>query len=186
MDIQFVNDDVVLVHDFLHEKSVEFPRLVDVLPQINHKGRIEIELKSYDTHILEPLKHMLDTYTDSDIELTTSEIPLAPHIKRYFENLKLGLILRENIAEEWMTHELVTQKMSGWGRMVRADVLHLPYRTIERFGGPSLVNTLHTDGFLVHTHLSNVDDQADRYETIIKWGVDQCTVDGCALFKKTA
>jgi glycerophosphoryl diester phosphodiesterase len=182
MDVQLVGDDVVVVHDYIHEDGAIFPKLTDVLSKINSMGRIEIEVKAFDTDILDPLKNILDMYPSADIELTTSEIPLAPYIKQFFKHLRFGLIVRESIAEAWMPHELAAHKISQYGKLTGAYVLHIPYKTLSEFGGKSLVESLHTDGLHVHTHLQNIDSQLTNYQTIITWGVDQCTFDGDKLY----
>lgn len=182
MDVQLVGDDIVIVHNYIHVDGVKYPKLVDVLDQIHTKGRLEIEVKSFDTNILSPLKQVLDRYPSADIELTTSEMPLAPHIKQFFKHLKFGLIVRESIAEAWMPHEFVAHKISQYGKLTGADVLHIPFKTLQDFGDKSLVDSLHSNGFRVHTHLLNVDSQLTNYQTIVAWGVDQCTFDGDKMY----
>ncbi|MEI7653103.1 MAG: glycerophosphodiester phosphodiesterase [bacterium] len=182
MDVQLVGDDVVIVHNYIHEDRVKYPKLIDVLDQIHAKGRLEIEVKSFDTNILPPLKQVLDRYQSADIELTTSEMPLAPHIKQFFKHLKFGLIVRESIAEAWMPHGLVAHKISQYGKLTGTDVLHIPFKILQDFGDKSLVDSLHSNGFRVHTHLPNIDSQVTNYQTIVTWGADQCSFDGEKLY----
>jgi glycerophosphoryl diester phosphodiesterase len=182
MDVQLINDRVVIVHDIVRKDSSDLPLLSNILPYITKRGRIEIEIKAYDTGILKPLAAIINLYSKADIDFTTSEIPLAIHIKNQFPFHRLGLILKNSLIEAWMTEEIVFKKLIGWGEMSCADRLHIPFQIAQQFGGSKLVDRLHREAFTVHIHIPQSTDQAVWFETIKAWGVDQCTVDDISLF----
>ena len=177
LDIHFYNNEIIVVHNYLFDGSKSYPRLEDILKRIHLKGRIEIEIKEFDTKILQPLKKVLSKFPHADFELTTSEIPLAPYIKEQFSQIPFGLILQDFFFQDWMAQEFVEQKLIGWGKLTKADRLHIPLKILERFGQDILVGKLHTAGFIVHSHIFNTEEQNDSFIKISKWNVDQCTFD---------
>jgi len=84
LDIHLHNGEIIVVHDYLSDRSKEYPKLKDILEKIHSKGRIEIEIKEFNTKILPPLKVVLNRFPQADLELTTSEIPLSLYIKEDF------------------------------------------------------------------------------------------------------
>ncbi len=181
LDVHLFNDKLIVVHDFLFDRNKVYPLLPDVLGVIHSKGRIEIEIKSYDTNILGHLKPVLDKYPKADFELTTSEIPLARFIKEFFPSMSLGLILNANLFESWMTPELVAKKMIGWGKMTTANVLHIPLKTLANFGGKELAAHIKGAGFVVHSHIFKSESDKADLDMAKSWGIDQCTIDNINL-----
>lgn len=181
LDVHYFNDNIIVVHDFLFDQSKKYPTLEDVLEQIHSKGRIEIEIKEFNTDILIPLKKILDNFPKADFELTTSEIPLAPKIKENFFQIPLGLIFQDSLLQDWMTQEIVQRKLIGWGKLAKADRLHVSLKLLNQFGKDVLVEKLHKAGFIVHSHILNTKTQEKEYSDLVKWGVDQCTFDNISL-----
>lgn len=181
LDIQLHDDEIIIVHNYQFNRKRTFPKLKDVLRFIHTKGRIEIEVKAFSPDILTVLQPLLCLYPQCDFELTTSEIPLAPYIKKSFPNIPLGLIFHNFYFHDWMTQEIVQQKMIGWGKMVEADRIHLLYETLEKFGKERLVRALHEAGFLVHAHVYHTNYEKKQLADYIRWHIDQCTVDNIAL-----
>ena len=62
LDIHLFNGEIVVVHDFLFNQNNKYPKLKDVLREIYSKGRIEIEIKEFDSKILQPLKEVLNKF----------------------------------------------------------------------------------------------------------------------------
>lgn len=181
LDVQLHNGEIIVVHDYLFDHSKKYPKLDEVLREIYAKGRIEIEIKALSVDILYHLKGILNRYPKTDFELATGEIPLSTYIKGFFPQIPLGLIFHDFFFEEWMTQEIVQQKLIGWGKMAKADRLHIPLKILSQFGKDILVDKLHKVGFIVHSHIYNTKEQNRNFVTISRWGVDQCTFENFEL-----
>jgi len=187
MDVQLMGDELLIVHDYLLEKNAEYPRLENILQQFSQRGRLEIEIKAFSTEILEKLKQLLAQYPSADIELTTSEIPLVHYMVTQFPHRKIGIILSSNHYQEWMTEELYVQKVVGHMKLLQAQVVHLPALPKEKIT-VSLVESLHSNGFLVHSHIPRAEKEAEiaLYNLLSEIGVDQCTFDDIELLAKVS
>lgn len=185
LDVHLFNGEIIVVHDFLFDISKNHLKLEEILSKLSSKGRIEIEIKSFDTRILQILKQLLDKYSQTDFELTTSEIPLAPYIKKTFPQIPLGLIFHDFLFQDWMTEEVVREKLIGWGKMTKTDRLHISFMILSQFGKKSLVKELHDAGFIVHSHIYNTEQQNKELSDLSEWKVDQCTFDNIELLRKT-
>lgn len=181
LDVHLFNGEIIVIHDFLFDPNKKYPKFEDILEQIHPKGRIEVEIKEFNTDILIPLKKMLDKFPKTDFELTTSEIPLAPYIKESFPQIPLGLIFQDLLFQGWMTQEIVQRKLVGWGKMAKADRLHVSFKILSQFGKDILVKELHNAGFIVHSHIFNTAEQNNDFASITRWNVDQCTFDDLEL-----
>lgn len=181
LDVHYFNGEIILVHDFLFDQSKKYPKLENVLEQIHSRGRIEIEVKEFNTNILLPLKKILEKFPQTDFELTTSEIPLATFIKECFPKIPLGLIFQDVLFQDWMTQEIVQQKLVGWGKLAKADRLHVSLKVLNQFGKNTLVEEVHKAGFVVHSHVFNTNEQEKEFSDLVQWGVDQCTFDNIGL-----
>ncbi len=179
LDVQLLDGKLIVVHDFLFDRRKSYPKLEQVVKQFWDQGRMEIEIKSFDTEILKHLKQILGDYPRGDFELTTSETPLAIHVKEAFPKLKLGLIFKDFLFEDWMTEQLVTQKIIGWAKTSKANVVHLSYKAIEQFGKKRLVQYLQKNNLLVHSHIFK--GKIQELRNIEAWRVDQCTIDDLSL-----
>jgi len=184
LDIQLHNKKIIVVHNYQFDQTKTYPKLQEILELFSSKGRIEIEIKGFDTKIFKPLKLVLDSFSRADLELTTSEVPLAIHIKRAFPKIPLGLIFFESSFPDWMTNEIVKRKLIGWGKMAKADRLHVPLKILSKFGKQQLVKELHDNGFIVHSHLLNTNEQLKELHEFASWNVDQCTFDNIELLTK--
>lgn len=181
LDVHYFNGEIIVVHDFLFDQSKKYPELEDVLEQIHSKGRIEVEIKEFNTDLLIPLKKILDRFPQTDFEITTSEIPLAPYIKECFSKIPLGLIFQDVLFQDWMTRGVVQEKLIGWGKLAKADRLHVSLKVLSQFGKNVLVEELHNAGFVVHSHVFNTNEQEKEFADLVLWRVDQCTFDNIGL-----
>lgn len=184
LDVHLFNSEIIVVHDFLFDRSKKWPKLEDILEKINSKGRIEIDVKEFSVDILQPLKEILSRFPKTDFELTTSEMPLASYIKENFPKIPLGLIFHDLFFQDWMTPEIVEQKLIGWGKMAKADRLHVSLKILSQFGKDTLVKKLHKAGLIVHSHIFNTPEQSKNLASIIRWSVDQCTFDDIELLNR--
>jgi hypothetical protein len=80
-----------------------------------------------------------------------------------------------------MTQGIVQQKLIGWGKLAKADRLHISLKTLNKFGKGALVGELHKAGFVVHTHIFNTEEERKNFADSMNWGVDQCTFDNMEL-----
>lgn len=184
MDIHFYDGEIIVVHNYLFDQNKSHLRLDQVLEKINSKGRIEIEIKALSTDILKPLQQILNRFSNLDLELTTSEIPLSIYIKQAFPKTPFGLILHDFFFQDWMNRSIVEQKLTGWGKMSKSDRLHISFKVLNQFGKGNLVKKLHQAGFVVHSHIYNTGDQNSHLSALMGWKVDQCTFDDIRLLYK--
>ena len=183
LDIQLFKGKIIVVHDYLFDTSTDYVSLEEVLTQIHARGRIEIEIKAYSADILVPLHSILEKFLQADFELTTSEIPLTPHIKKQFPNTQVGLIFQDTVFQDWMTPALVQQKIIGWAKLANADRVHISYQLIRKNGEELLVKALHDAGYAVHSHIPKSKQERKYLANIAEWGVDQCTIDSVDLIE---
>lgn len=185
IDVQLIDGELTIVHDYLFARSVEYPTLPTVLERFAQKGRLEIEIKAFSTEILDPLKQLLEAYPTSDIELTTSEIPLVPYMVQSFPTMPIGVIFNSNHYQDWMTEELYVQKVLGHMKLLQAQVVHLAALPKEKLT-TSLVQSLQSNGLVVHYHISRAEKETELalYKQLSKTGVDQCTFDDIELLEE--
>lgn len=183
LDIQEQDGEIIVVHNYLYDKTKSYPRLVDILKQFAGKGRLEIEVKSLDLRFLDPLETLLKPYSGADIELTTSVAGLVNHLRSTFKDFLIGVIFQEREFEDWMTEEdFVTTKVTKLMQLYGADVAHAPYRVIHS----AFVNSLHDLGMKVHVHIPRqpMADQLEIYNRLGQLGVDQSTFDDIDMLTK--
>ncbi|MCB9801605.1 MAG: hypothetical protein H6774_00805 [Pseudomonadales bacterium] len=162
---------VIVVHDYFFDRSKKYPMLDEVLEKFSHKGRIEIEIKTLDLEAIEKVKQLIEKHQAQDFEITTSVIPLVPHIRAAFPNTLVGLIFHRWLIEDWMTQEFVSQWILKHLELSGANVLHLDVDLYNQ----KLASDLKRAGIVLHTHLKSA-DRAVLQKTI-NLGVNQCTFD---------
>lgn len=171
------NGNVIVVHDYAFDKNEEYPLLSQILEQFGQKGRLEIEIKSLDPKCITQVKKLIRKYKPKDVEITTSILPLFPYIKKEFPNEKIGLIHASKLIEDWMSKEFIEELLISYLKLTGANVLHLQ---LEHYT-PEIVNLLHKNKFLAHSHLK--DDNLQNYKKLLELKIDQCTTDNINLIK---
>lgn len=184
-DIQLIDNQIKVVHGYLYDPATKYPLLEDVLKNFGGRGRLEIEVKSFSTEIIPPLKSALDQYQPSNVEITSSEIPLIPYLSSALEKVSIGVIFQANAYQEWMTEELYVRRLIGHMNLLRAKVVHfgaVPASIIT----PSLVHSLHQSGLVAHYHIprGELNQQWELLQSLQDSGVDQCTFDDIALLER--
>lgn len=181
MDLQFYENNLILVHNYLFDKTQKYPLLSEVLKRFAGKGRIEIELKSLDTDFLSPLKKLLYEYKHADLEITTSVFPLVPYARTELPEIPMGIIFHDKQFEAWMTHEFVITKVTKMMKLFKAQRAHLP----SAFLFKEMIAECHSQNFLVHGHIhkNNISEQVELYKKFRELGVDQCTFDDINLLE---
>jgi glycerophosphoryl diester phosphodiesterase len=180
LDLQEHAGELLVVHDYLYDTSKTYPRLEDVLSEFSKKGRLEIEIKSLDLNFLEPLKKLLQNYTDADIELTTSVLGILHYLRKEFPDLPLGVIFHEKEFEDWMFEEdFVITKVLKMLQLFKANVAHVP----QKVASPELISKLHANNMKIHVHIpkQTIDEELRAYQTFQSLGIDQCTFDDINL-----
>ncbi|PIR80273.1 MAG: hypothetical protein COU25_00945 [Candidatus Levybacteria bacterium CG10_big_fil_rev_8_21_14_0_10_35_13] len=172
------NGNVIVVHDYSFDINKKYPFLKDVLEQFGQKGRLEIEIKSLNLKCIKEVKKLVGKYKPKDYEITTSILPLLPYIKKEFPNTKIGLIHASKLIESWMPKKFIEELLIAYLKLTGANVLHLQ---LEHYT-PEIVNLLHKNKFLAHTHLKK-ENILENYKNAVKLGIDQCTFDDINLIK---
>jgi len=167
--------EVIVVHDYLYDKTKQYPSLEEVLKKFGQKGRLEIEIKSFNPLCVEKVAELIKKYNPIDVEVTSSILPLLPLIRTHLPRVRIGMIFRANLLEEWMTPDIISVFILGYFNLTKANVLHLSLPIYT----PALVTTLHAKNYLLHTHLKQGDMAI--YDKAKELGIDQCTFDDINL-----
>lgn len=183
-DIHLHNNEIVVVHDYLFDRSGEYPSLSEVVKEFGAEGRIEIELKIFNLEILSQLESILEANPDLDYELTSSNLFLLPFVHERINKASLGAIFSPKTFEEWMTEEFVGRKVTETCKTIGANVAHIPSMQLSK----ALVKQLHEAGLVVHSHIYqsqvSIESELEVYEKFCDWGVDQCTFDNIKLLEE--
>ena len=170
--------NVIVVHDYLHDQNKTYPLLSNVLKQFGQKGRLEIEIKSFDPKCITEVGKLIRKYKPKDFELTSSILPLFPYLKKEFPKEKIGLIFDEKLLSNWMTKEFIEELVLAYMKLTGANILHFPFERNTR----NIVNLMHENGFLTHAYLKNWG--IDKYKEAINLRIDQIVTDDINLLKK--
>lgn len=171
------NGNLIVVHNYLYDRTKTYPALPEVLEKFSDKGRLEIEIKSFNPVCVEKVAELVKRYNPPDYELTSSILPLLPIIKNYLPFAKTGMIFRSNLLEEWMPEEVVLMFLTGYMNLTKSDILHLD---LDKYT-PSLISQLHKRNYSLHTHLKTGDKKI--FNQVKELGIDQCTFDDINLLK---
>lgn len=164
-------NQILVVHNYTFDPSLDYPQLDEVLAELGQRGRIEIEIKELDLTLLPILRQTLEKHQLSNYELTTSVMPLVHHIRQEFSKARIGLIFRRWLIEEWMPPEFRLRWLSKHLELSGANVLHLDLDLYT----PELAEGLKKQGFSLHSHLKTANK--DDWEKLKVLGIDQCTFD---------
>lgn len=181
-DVQFVNEKLLIVHNYLFDQTKQYPTVNEVLAAFGQKGRVEIEIKGFSDDIIAPLHDAITLYHPKDYELTTSELPLIPYIRKAFPEASIGAIYTKCFYEEWMNEALVIRKIVGLTKLLGANVSHIGHIPHEKLT-KSFVDTIHNAQIKVHCHIpkTTIEEEKKTYEYLHSVGIDQCTVDDIFL-----
>jgi glycerophosphoryl diester phosphodiesterase len=177
LDVQFFQNELIVVHDYLFDREKTYPLLKKVLQEFSRNGRLEIEIKCMETDFIAPLTRLVSMYPTADIELTTSVLPIVPFMRSALPGVRMGIILHSFHFEDWMTREFVIEKILSMMSLLKGQVAHIPIHVL----GPDVVKACHAAGLKVHAHLRKESGELENYRKLVEWGVDQCTVDNIVL-----
>lgn len=182
LDIQFNRGELIVVHNYLYDQTKNYITLKQVLELFVDKGRIEIEIKSFDVDLLLPLKDLLGNYKEADIEITTCVLPLTSYLHKELSSFPLGIIFNPMEFETWMTSKFIRTKVVKMMQLCKAQRAHIPYKLIDE----AMVTECHSHDLLVHGHIHKtaIEEQVHLYQHFQKLGVDQCTIDDIALLNE--
>ena len=116
---------MVVVHDYTHDVTQSYPSLEEVLDTFSSKGRLEIEMKALEEECVRQAAEIVHRINPQDYEVTSSEIPLIPVIRKHFPNALVGLLFRSCLIEEWMPVSHIHRLLMGYMTLSGANVLHL-------------------------------------------------------------
>jgi glycerophosphoryl diester phosphodiesterase len=181
-DVQLVDGELLVVHDYQFDASQAYPVLRDVIKKIAAKGRLEIELKSYSTHILSLLKNLLLEYSSDDIELTTAELAMVHPIKEMFPQVNVGVIFGTNHFQPWMEEKTLIRKTLELMQTMNAQVAHLSVLPLNMLT-KDLIDNLHQNRILVSSHIPKdaIEKQVKLYKNLKDLSVDQVTFEDFVL-----
>ena len=169
--------DVVVVHNYTHNVSLHFPSLEDVLTTFSSEGRMEIEIKAIEEECVSRVTEIIHRINPHDFEVTCSELPLLPVIRKHFPDAIIGLLFKVCLIEEWMPVSHIHRMLLGYMKLSGANVLHLG---LEHYS-EELVTLMHSNGYRTHTHLGK--ENFKEYAKIIEFGIDQCTFDDFSIIE---
>jgi glycerophosphoryl diester phosphodiesterase len=168
---------LVVVHDYTHDPEIDYPCLEQVLERFAAHGRLEIEIKAFEEVCVEKIARVIQKYQPGDIEVTSSELPLLPVIRKHFPERLVGLIIKSSLIEDWMPEDHIQRMLLGYLKLTGANVLHLGLD----FYSEELVTTLKEKGYRTHTHLPL--EKTGQFSRVQALGLDQCTFDDLSLLK---
>lgn len=182
MDIQLVSGEILLIHNYMFDPKQEYISLDRVLRELSQVGRLEIEIKAFTPDIIDPLNTLLRKYAPKDIEITTSELPMVPHLTKAFPQYSVGVIFNKCHYEPWMSEELYIRKVSSYLNTLNAQVAHLSSLPEQKLT-KSLVSSLQNKGYITHYHIDfmETDVQIKTYKLLQEVGINQCTFDDTDL-----
>jgi glycerophosphoryl diester phosphodiesterase len=182
LDVQWIEEQLLVVHDYQFDPTQSFAVLEDVLNVFIGKGQLEIDIKSFSTEILTPLKNLLSRYSLDKIELTTAELAMVQPIKKLFPQLNIGVIFGTDHYQPWMEERTLVKKTVELMQTMNAQVAHVsvvpPHLLTE-----NLVSKLHEKNIRVHSHIPKIElkEQVRLYQHFDALSVDELTFDDMAL-----
>lgn len=174
-DIQVVDNEVVVVHNYLARGNGPFPKLIEVLQEFGGKTHMELEIKSFLLPDVQKILEVLAKNPTSDTEVTSSVLPILPYVRKALPSYDVGAIFKKSFIEDYMTPEFIAEILMGYAETVGANVIHLP----PQINDASIITTL-KKRFRVHHHIFTAERK--EYEKIRALGPDRATVVDIRLF----
>jgi glycerophosphoryl diester phosphodiesterase len=167
----------IIVHNYCFDPNKQYPLLTEVLEQFGKKTRLEMEIKSLEAGAVTKIAKITDRFRPLHLEITSSVPLLFCEFAKYFANDSRGLIFKRNLLEDWMSPDFVIYWITRHMDLAKATVLHLDLDLYS----PKLVEALHQNGILAHTHIK--DASKETFEKIKQLKIDQCTFDDIEVLK---
>lgn len=185
LDVQLGQEQLIVVHNYQFDEKADYPTLKSVLASFGDKGRIEIEVKSFSTNLIEPLQLLLSDYHSIDLELTTSVQPLVRPLVEAFPGVQVGFIFDQCQFQAWMENNFILREISELMELTQAQVAHISSLPMEKLT-QNLVDALHARQLKVHYHILKkpMAEQVQLYQRLAELGVDQATFDDSHLLKE--
>lgn len=170
--------EIIVVHNYLYDRSQKYPTLDEVLSRFATRGRIEIEIKELEEKALVIVQAVVNKYRPFDVEVTTSVQPLMQRMSEIFSSDRRGLIFRRNLIEDWMPEDFRIKWLLAHLHLTGANVLHLDFDLYT----PAIIESLHTKDILSHTHIKA--ENNEEFERVRDLGIDQFTFDDIELLRR--
>lgn len=170
--------EIIIVHNYLYDRTKTYPSLKDFLKTFADKGRLEIELKTISSSFVKKVCDIILEINPPNYELTSSVFPLLPLVKQFILDATTGMIFKSLLFEKYMTEDYIPELLVNYLRLTQTNVLHLdlPYYTEK------IIEKVRKNGFKLHTHLYNAD--IEDYKKAMELEVNQCTFDDITLLEK--
>lgn len=180
IDIYYQPDKgVYLTHKFLHDKSLNYPKLEEVMERFADKGKLQIEIKPPEIEAAKAVIDLVKKYKLKNYEITSSILPLLKYIRELTPKANIGMIAKPYLTEDWMTEEFEDYLMMGYLKLTGASTIWLDKP--EYFGSKKRVEKFHKKGYRVGSHLPT--DSKEDYERAVSLGIDGCTADDLNVLK---
>lgn len=178
LDVHLDQDgQVIVVHDYLYDLTKEYPLLTEIIEKFATKGRLEIEIKSFDSMCVSKVADIINSYNPPDYELTSSVLPILPLIPKSLPKAEIGMIFPVKLIEDWMMPNFIVKMLLAYMKLTGSKILHLD---LDKYSS-ELVEKFHSNDYLLHTHLKTGD--LDKYVAAKELGIDQCTFHDINLLK---
>lgn len=164
-------DQMIVVHNYLHDRTQNYPLLSTVLERFKNNGLLEIELKSFNPVCISKVKELIEYHSVNNYKLTTSIQPLVHHMRELFPTADIGLIFRRWLLEPWMTEEFICDWVLAHLQLSGANYLHLD---LDQYTF-RLAKYTHSHGYKLHSHLKTASLQ--DLKKVHDLGIDTCTFD---------
>jgi len=163
---------VYLTHQYLHDKTKNYPKLEEVLEKFGGKGRLSIEIKTPEVEAVKVISGIIEQYQPKNFELTSSVYPLVKYIKDILPQAEVGLIAN-SLVEDWWTVDFGNYFLESYLKLTGADGLIVG--ALKDFWNKDRVDWFHKRSYRVGAHLFT--DKKDEFEKMKSYGLDCCTVD---------
>jgi len=180
IDVYYEPDKgVYLAHRFLHDRSLEYPKLEEVIEKFADKGKIQIEIKPPEVKVTKAVVDLVNKYKLENYEITSSVLPLLKYIRELASKANIGMIIKPYLIENWMTEEFGDYLMMSYLKLTGASTVWLDKP--ENFWNKGRVKRFHKKGYKVGSHLPT--DSKENYQRLVSLEIDSCTADDLNVLK---
>ena len=169
---------VVIVHDYLYDQGDKnLPLLSQVIEAYKNKGRLEIEIKTYEKESVEIIVNEIKKFKIPNYEVTSAEVPVIDYVEKLIPQAERGLIMKNCLFEKWMTKEHIIRMLLGYLKFTKATVLHLDLLKYNS----KLIQELKKGKIKSHTLIENQSEQAVK--RAISDNIDICSITNMDIVK---
>ncbi len=180
IDVYYQPDKgVYLTHRFLHDMSLDYPRLEEVIEKFADKGKLQIEIKPPEVEAAKAVVDLVKKHKLENFEVTSSVLPLLKYIRELAPRANIGMITKPYLIEDWMTEEFGDYLMMSYLKLTGASTIWLDKP--KDFWNKERVERFHKKGYKIGSHLPT--DSKEDYEKLVSLGIDSCTADDLGVLR---